>query len=422
MGNNMHDVVITGLGPVTPIGIGADALWESLSAGRAKVARRTLLVDVAAAADMPVVSMPALSEVPACEAHLQFLASQGCEDYRDLGYALLAVELALRDAGIEYDPEHNDIGVVQAFEAPGLERTVAQLLHMMASPMPTDKPPQVYGLLAPFFYNIQPFMYVHLVGKALGLHGYSTSVHNACSSGAFAIEIAAGHIRSGQADVMVVVGGEAFDTAVRIEWFRRLELYATEGCMRPFDSNPSGFYVGEGAAAIVLESAEHAAARGAKAIGTYLGGAFAHQGWKQSIPDVKAARLRGVIVDAMSSSKVAVEDLDLIVPHGAATMLCDAYEATCLAQAIGKQTTDAVATAYKPYVGHMLASSALIEALCGLLSIKHQAVPATLDTRQNSKHLAVPLVTEFAKRRVDTVLKLSTGFTGHDAALVFKKG
>jgi 3-oxoacyl-[acyl-carrier-protein] synthase II len=420
-GDNMHDVVVTGLGPVTSIGIGNEAFWASLAAGRCKVARRTLLVDVGTPAEMPIASMPGLSEVSGFESHIKFLASQGCENYRDLGYTLFAIDLALRDAGIQYEQGHNRLGVVQAFEAPGMERTVAQMLHLLAAPMPADGPPQVYGLFAPLFYNMQPFMYVHLVGKALGLHGFSTSVHNACASGAFALEIAAQHIRSGQADVMIVAGGEAFDTAVRLEWFRRLELYSLNGSMRPFDSEPSGFYVGEGAAAIVLESAEHAAARGAQPIASYLGGAFAHQGWKQSIPDIKAGRLRGVIVDALKLARVAADEIDLIVPHGASTMLSDAYEATCLAQALAQKHADAVATVFKPYVGHMLASSTLIELVCALLAVRHQAVPPTLNTRPDHAPLAVPLVTDFTQRHMDTVLKLSTGFTGHDAALVFRR-
>ena len=85
-------------------------------------------------------------------------------------YALLAVELALADAGLEYSRDANDIGVVQAFEAPGVERTVGQLFGMFAGPPPTAGPPPVYEVLAPRFYNMQPFLYVHLMGKALGLH------------------------------------------------------------------------------------------------------------------------------------------------------------------------------------------------------------------------------------------------------------
>jgi len=414
-----NDVVVTGLGPVTSIGVGNEALWSSLSAGRSNVQTRALPVDLAQVTEFPVAAMPPAAEVPDLSSHMAFLARQECASYRDLGYALLAIELALADAGVTYDRDANQIGVIQAFEAPGSERTVTQLFGLFTHPMPPDKPPQVYELLAPCFYHSQPFLYVHLVGKALGLHGFSSSVHNGCASGAFAIELAAQRIREGLADVMVVAGGEAFDTGVRLEWFRRLGLYACDGEMRPFDAESSGFYVGEGAGAIVLESASHAARRGAQAYATYLGGAFAQQSWKQTIPDVRAGRLRDTIQQAMSQAAVQAEALDLIVPHGAATGLSDGYEAACLDQTIGPKAKQAVATVFKPYVGHMLAGCAIIETICTLLAMKHQCVPKSAHRRADHTRLRVPLATSSVERAVKTVLKLSTGFTGHDAALVF---
>lgn len=417
---DVSDVVITGVGPVTSIGVGREALWSSLTRGRSNVQLRRLPVDLGRFAELPLASMPESSDVPGLDLHMQFLAGQECQGYRDLGYALLAMELALTDAGLEYDRDKNRIGVIQVFEATGVERTVSRLFELLATPMPTDGPPQLYGLLAPYFYNMQAFVYVHLTGKAFGLRGFSTSVHNACSSGAFAIEVAARRIHSRQAEAMVVVGGEAFDTAVRLEWFRRLDLYAQNEGMRPFDAEPSGFYVGEGAGAIVLESAEHARRRGAPLYATYLGGAFAHQGWKQVIPDVRSARLSEVITSAMTHTGASANELDLIVPHGAGTQLSDGYEALCLAQAMKGQRDHAVATAFKPYVGHMLAASGIIETICTILSIKHQSVPRTLNTRPEHVQFPVPLATTPVERPVNTVLKLSTGFTGHDAALLFR--
>ena len=416
-----NDVVITGVGPVTPIGMGGDALWASLAAGRANVSRRELPLDLGVSVEFPLAAMPGPSDVPGLEAHSRFLAAQECETHRDLAYTLLAVELALKDAGISFERDANQIGMVQVFEAPGVEQAVSKLLSMMAGPMPTDGPPRVYDHLAPSFYSMQPFFYLHIVSKAFGLHGFATSVHNAGSSGAFAIEIAAQQIRSGQSDVVVVVGGEAFDTAVRLEWFRRLELYSLDGQMRPFDAESSGFYVGEGAGAIVLESAAHARQRGADVYASYLGGAFAQQSWKQTIPDVRAGRLRGVIARALTITDVPAAEIDLIVPHGTGTQLSDGYEASCLAEALDGKAGKAVATGFKPYVGHLLAASGVVETICALLTIKHGSIPPTLRSRPGQANLGIPLVTTLTERPVNTVLKLSTGFTGHDAALLFTR-
>lgn len=419
MNNPESDVVVTGVGPVTSVGVGAGALWSSLAAGRSNVGRRTLPVDLGLSLELPVASMPPASEVEGLDRHFEFLDQQDCCGSRDLAYAMLAIELALADAKLEYDRDHNEIGMVQAFEAPGVERTVGRLFEMMSVPPPTDGPPRVYDHLSSFFYSMQPFLYLHVAGKAFGFRGFSTSVHNACSSGGFALEVAAQQVRAGRAEVMLVVGGEAFDTAVRLEWFRRLGLYTSDGRMCPFDPDSSGFYVGEGGAAIVLESAAHAARRGVLPYATYLGGGFAQQSWKQTIPDVRSARLRDVITQALTATGVLVADIDLVVPHGASTLLSDGYEATCLVQAFHDEARQAVATVFKPYVGHMLASSSLIEMICALLAIKQQAVPATLHSNGDRVKLGVPLATTFTERPLKTVLKLSTGFTGHDAAALF---
>jgi 3-oxoacyl-[acyl-carrier-protein] synthase II len=421
MNSNTDDVVVTGLGPVTSIGVGCDELWASLAAGRLALTRRTLPVDVGRTVELPVASMPPVSQVDGLDKHMAFLSQQGLEGYRDVGYALLAIDLALADAGLAVDRGTNHLAMVQAFEAPGIEHTVGKLFNLFSTPPPGDGPPRLYDVLAPDFYNMQPFMYVHLIGKAHGLHGFCTSVHNACASGAAAIETALQIIRSGQADVVIVVGGECFDTAVRLEWFRRLDMYACNEEMRPFDAESAGFYVGEGAAALVLESAAHAAARDALPYASYSGGTLVHQGWKQAIPDVRSERLAHAITEALHKTGTRAEDLDLVVPHGASTNLSDGYERTCIASSLADGAKEALATVFKPYVGHMLAASTLIDSICSLLAIRHQAVPATPRTRAQDARLPMPLATELIERPVRTVLKLSTGFTGHDAATLFRR-
>lgn len=415
------DIVITGLGPVTPVGVGCEALWDALMNRRTAVVNRALPVDIGETVDLPIASMPQPNQVPGLDKHLALLAGQDLGQYRDLAYALLAAELAVADAGLTIDRSANRVGMVQAFEAPGVEVTVANLFGMFSGPPPTDGPPKVYEVLAPKFYAMQPFLYVHAMAKVFGLHGFSTSVHNACSSGAFAIETAAQALRSGRADVMIVVGGEVFETAARLEWFKRLDLYARTHDMSPFASTPSGFYVGEGAGAIVLETVRHAQSRGASAYASYLGGAFAHQAWKQTIPDVRAARLAKVITQVLAATGVSPAQLDLIVPHGTATTLSDGYERECMAAALRGEAAGGVATTFKPFVGHMLAASGIVEMICAMLAVKNQAVPPTLNTLPDTARLDVPLASETLPRQVDTVMKLSTGFTGHDAASIYQR-
>ncbi|MBI3834985.1 MAG: hypothetical protein HY287_11705 [Planctomycetes bacterium] len=419
------DVVITGLGPVTSIGTGCEALWSGLLESRRMVRDRELQVDLGRSVVLPIASMPTEAN-PALDQQLSYCADQQCGGHRDLAYSMLAMDLAIADARLEYDRAANNVGLIQVFEAPAVEATVSRLFQLFSTP-PTSGPPPVYDLLAPSFYNMQAFLYLHVAAKAFGLRGFCTSVHNACSSAAYAIEVAAERIRSGQADVMIVAGGEAFDTAVRLEWFRRLELYAKDaGSMRPFDSTSSGFYVGEGGAAMVLENAEHAARRGAKRYACYLGGAFAHQAWKQTIPDLRGGLLGSVIKNALKRAQVEPSEIDLVIPHGASTSLSDTYEANS-AKGIDwrgdgpKNSTGGLATVFKPHVGHMLASCGVIETICGLLSMQNGLIPATPLTSPTSQQFPVPLATTNLNRRIDTLLKLFTGFTGHDAAIVLRR-
>jgi len=415
-------VVITGIGPVASIGVGRDAFWEALAESRCRVARKSLAVDVARSTELVIASTDANAEAPELRRHMAFLADQQCGEARDLALALWAAELALADAGLTSNLDRNRAGMVQVFEAPGVEQTVGRLFGLFRSPPDLSAgPPRLYDHLAQGFYNMQPFVYVHVAAKALGLHAFCTSVHNACSSGAFAIEAATQQIRGGAADVMIVMGGEAFETAVRLEWFQRLGLYAKDEKMRPFNSEPSGFFVGEGGAALILESAAHAARRGVKPYATYLGGAFAHQGWKQTIPDLRANLLADVARQALTRTGVRSNDVDLLAPHGAATGLSDQYEAGCLKLAVERWSDRAVAAVFKPYFGHLLAASGLMEVAALMLCLKHQAVPAAPHNRSSNGLLPVPLATRFESRELRSVLKVSTGFTGHDAAIVFQK-
>ena len=423
MPDAQREVVITGLGPVTALAVGVEPLWEALRTGRSRVETRTLQVDRDQTVELPMASLLDATNIPGLAAHADTLASQRCASCRDLGYALLAAKLALADAGLDYNRADNHVGVVQAFEAPGMERAVAALFELLATPPPTNAPPPgVYDLLAPHFYTMQPFLYLHLMGRALGLHGYSTSVHNACTSGLYALELAAQRIRSGEADVMLVASGEAFETAVRLEWFRRLDLYCSTGRMAPFAPEPGGFFVGEGGAALVLEAADHAETRGAPPYARYLGAAFAQQSAQQTVPDSRANRLAGVISAALTGAQLSPGDVGLVVPHGAATTLNDAYESHCLELALGPAAAaDARATTFKPYVGHHLAGSGVIDTLCALLAMKHGLIPPSLNLSPQSGQCVVPLVTDPTASEAQVLLKLSTGFTGHDAAALFAR-
>ena len=128
-----------------------------------------------------------------------------------------------------------------------------------------------------------------------------------------------------------------------------------------------------------------------------------------------------MIIRAIERAGVSPAELDLIVPHGAATSISDKYEAAALDQSLHGNSDRAVATAFKPFVGHMLAASGLIDLLCGLMAMRNQVVPGMVHGRPETMQFPIPLLNEISERPVESLLKLFTGFTGHDAALVFHR-
>ena len=292
-------VVVTGLGAITAHGPTLPTTVASIRGGTNAVAPRELAV-------LPTRTRPYLlaGAYPVTEDQLpertaSVLRDVGLSDHVDLRFTIAASAEALHDSDLAYDEADNRVGSVLTFEAPGMERVVTTLFASMAAPA-GDGPPDDEALAAMVaalgegFYRTQSFVYTHAFGKVFKLHGFTTCVNNACSSGIHALDVAAGMIRSGRADAMIVTGGEHFETGVRPAFFERHGFYATRPPVRPFSDEPTGFVVGEGAAAIVLESEAAALRRGAHVYCRIHPAAFAQQSWHQTLPNVRDRRLVGV--------------------------------------------------------------------------------------------------------------------------------
>ncbi len=347
------------------------------------------------------------------------LLNEECAEYRDLRYAIRAMSLAVEDAGLEYDRNDNRIGAMYAFEAPGMEAVVSHMLSMPPEAMMVETP-RLYPFVSRHFYHTHSFFYVHVLGKALGLHGFSTCVHNACSSGAFALELAAQQIRSGGAPAMLVAGAEAFETGVRIKYLMSMETYVDEARMRAFDAEPTGFYVGEGGAALVLEAASYAEARGARVYAEYVGGSFSQQSWKHTLCDVSANRLAAAVKETISNGGASPQEIDVIVPHGAGSAISDGYEAKSLAESFDSSSS-AVLCPLKPFLGHQLGNSVIAELAVAMMMMQEGLVLGQPFEGKQSDRVPIELVRENTKREIRMLLKTATGFTGHDAALLFRR-
>jgi 3-oxoacyl-[acyl-carrier-protein] synthase II len=190
--------------------------------------------------------------------------------------------------------------------------------------------------------------------------------------------------------------------------------------MRPFDRTPTGFYAGEGGAALVLEARSHAEARGARIYGEYLGGAFAQQSWKHALPDAPSGRLSAAIREALRQAKLKPEQIDLVIPHGACSSVCDGYELQEMAK-LWSDPAEAALCPVKPFVGHQLGNCVIIEIILALLMMQDGVVVG--QPFKGSPVAQLPLAMPAENHAHDTkyMMKLATGFTGHDAALVFAR-
>jgi 3-oxoacyl-(acyl-carrier-protein) synthase len=220
---------------------------------------------------------------------------------------------------------------------------------------------------------------------------------------------------------MIIVCGDSPRLITRYLWLKAARSCASDGIMRPFDKNRSGFVLGEGAAAVVLETLESARKRGAPVYTEYLGGAFRSDAWKLTVPSVKPNLYQEAIEEALHTTGTDASAIDLLVPHGAATAIQDRYEAIAITRVFAANLKRMFITALKPFVGHTLAGSSLVELVLSLIGLSHGVVLPTLNWTTPDEKLGLELVQNQTAFEVGTWIKTATGFGGFNAACVFSQ-
>ena len=425
-------VAVTGVGPITAIGIGKEHLWSSIKHKRSNVILEDHYLDqeywgsfhIAKVFDFRIENFDFSPGVVASLEHKEKDSSL------DLLYLLASSKLALDDCGLAYDREDNDIGLILACENPGLDDLICRIIDSTIDAIERRAPAlqekkgfidAMYEQFEKRVYNLQSFMYLHQVSQVLGLHGPPFFVNNACASGLYALELAGQQIRSGKAPAVVVAGGDNPSFMTKYIWFKKLGIYSEDGIMRPFDKNRNGIVFGDGAAAVVVEDLEHALDRGAPIYAEYLGGGFTQDAWKVTVPSVAKNFYSKAFRQALDNSGLGAEEIDLLNPHGAATCIGDKYEALTINELFRACSKRPSISAFKPYVGHNLGGSALIESIILLLAMKDNYVPATLNCSEPDLGLKVDIAQEAASADIRVAAKMSTGFGGYNAVAIFGK-
>ena len=405
-------VVVTGLGVVSPLGNDIDTFWRRLVAGESGVGPITRF-------DTSDYKVHIAAEVKDFDAE-DFIDKRQVRRL-DLfsRYAVAAAKLAAADAEFDPRPEADRVGAVIGSGVGGL-----QTLHTEIDKLLTKGPDRVNPLLVPMMI---PNMGAAHVSLELGTKGPLSATCTACAAGSDAIGYAARIIRHGDAEVMFAGGSEAPVSPVGVAGFaaaRALSLRNDdpEHASRPFDAGRDGFVIGEGAGCLVLESLEHAQARGARIYAELAGAGMSSDAFHMTLPDESGKTQARAMTMALKEAGLEPSAIDYINAHGTATSAGDIAETKAIKVALGKHARSVAISSNKSMIGHCLGASGAIEAVATVLTIVNSLLPPTINLTDPDPACDldyVPLESRFHK--VDVAASNSFGFGGHNVTLVFRR-
>ncbi|CAI7974579.1 beta-ketoacyl-ACP synthase II [Frankia sp. Mgl5] len=401
-----RQVVVTGLGATTPLGGDVPSTWEGLLSGRSGARRLTedwveqLPVHIAA----PLAVEPPLGRVEARTLD------------RSQQMALVAAREAWAHAGSpEVDSERLAVCVASGI---GGVLTLLNQHDVLRERGARRVSPHVVPML-------MPNGPASTVGLAFGAKAGVHAPVSACASGSEAIALALDIIRAGRADIVIAGGTEAAIAALPIAGFAQMQALsrrndAPETASRPFDKARDGFLLGEGAAVIVVEAAEHAQARGARVLGTLAGAGISSDAYHVAATDPTGAGAARAIRAALRSASLEPEDVIHVNAHATSTPTGDVAESIALRLALGSALDSIAVTSTKSMTGHLLGAAGALEAVVTLLSLRERVVPATRNLDALDDEIALDVVS-IDNRELGTGAGLSNsfGFGGHDVCLAF---
>jgi len=405
-------VVVTGLGPVTPVGIGVEAFWDALFSGRSGVCRvddRVDLEGIPVKIGAPVNGFDPLEYMDARRARRVDRAGQ---------FALAAASLAMRDAAL--DPRKiaaDRFGVVAGTGIGGLE-TMADNLTVLAE--------RGARRVSPFFVTrIMPNAIAAEISIEYGFRGVNFGVVSACASGAHAVAVGAALIRAGLVDGVMVGGSEAVMLPITYAGFTKIGALSQRNdephrASRPFDRDRDGFVVGEGAGMLILEEAAHAAARGATVLAELAGAGMSADAAHITAPSEDGSGAAAAMTLALEDAGVRPEQIDYVNAHGTSTELNDAAETLGIKRALADAAGSVKISSTKSQIGHLLGAAGAVEAIATVLSMRHGHIPATLNLETPDPACDLDYTPRSTDLDIRVALSNSFGFGGQNVALVLR--
>ncbi|HZD97091.1 MAG TPA: beta-ketoacyl-ACP synthase II [Micromonosporaceae bacterium] len=410
------DVVVTGLGATTPLGGDVTSTWDTMLAGRSGVTPLTQEW----AAQLPVRIAAQLAVEPSEVIDRVKLRRLD----RSEAVALIAAHQAWKDAGLAPATADASAAVAAGIDPERLAVVVgsgiggAQTLLSQDDILEQSGPRRVSPHTVPMLMPNGPAAWVGLeLGAKAGVH----SPASACATGAEAIAWALDIIRSGRADIVVAGGTEAVIAPLPIAGFASMRAMSTrnddpERASRPWDKARDGFVLGEGSGVIVLERADHAAARGAHIYAKLAGAGMTSDGYDIVQPDPEGAGGARAVKLALRDSGLATTDIVHVNAHATSTPTGDMAEIIGLRAVLGDHM---VLTSTKSMHGHLLGAAGALESIATILAIYHSVVPPTINLDDPEDGLLDVAAHKARHMEVPAALNNSFGFGGHNAALIF---
>jgi len=406
-------VVITGLGLITPLGIGVESSWKAFIEGRSGIGRITTFD----ASDLPV---QIAGEVKGFNPGDYIEQKDIKKMDRFIHFALAASTMAIEDSGIKMTEENAErVGVIIGSGIGGLPA----IEHYHKTYLEKG-----YRRITPFFI---PMLIINLasgqVSIKFGAKGPNSAVATACATGSHAIGDAFKIIQRGDADVMIAGGTESVITPLAIGGFAVMKALSTrnnepEKASRPFDADRDGFVMGEGAGILVMESLEHAKARGAKIYAEIIGYGMTSDAYHITSPAPGGEGAANCMRLALRDAGVEPEVVDYINAHGTSTKYGDEIETAAIKKVFGEHAYRLSVSSTKSMTGHLLGAAGGVEAVVSILSLVNDVIPPTINLENPDPECDLDYVPHKARHRtVNFALSNSFGFGGTNACLLFRK-
>ncbi len=411
-------VVITGLGPLTSLGIGKDDFWQALTEGRSGVSAITSF-------DVSDFSCHIAGEITGFtpEDHLDRKEAQRMD--RFCQFAAVAAGMAWADAGLgdKHDPgecgvEPGRAAVVVGSGIGGIT-TFEHQVRILSERGPSRVSPHVVPMII-------PNMAAGWLAIMYGFRGPNFSTVTACAAGTHAIGSAYQLIAGGMADICLTGGAEACISPLALAGFCSMRALTTanddpQRASRPFDANRDGFVMSEGAGILLLESLECAQSRGAKIYAEVAGFGMSADAHHITAPDPEAAGASLCMREAISSAGLTPEDVDYINAHGTSTPLNDRAETMAIRQVFGAHAGKLGVSSTKSMTGHLLGAAGGVEAVATALALSEGVLPPTINLEEPDPECDLDYIPGQARKaRPRVALSNSFGFGGHNACLAMR--